>query len=180
MLWFRRFDSILNHDFCPSANKWVYWLKDPFWDLMLAIGLSVVCGFWLNPMAFLLTAILCLITGIGVAFPWLAMRGLEAHLVFDTRRSRVGQPVMVRLRIRNRWPWPVWGVSLVRGFALRRTADTDEGMSLARVPGWSTVEYSWPFMPQRRGHYPLETPEIETAFPFDSIGLHEQRPWTGM
>ncbi|MBL8815077.1 MAG: DUF58 domain-containing protein [Planctomyces sp.] len=176
MAWVRQLNSMLNHDFCPSANRWVYWLKDPFWNLVLATLLSVVCGFWLNPMAFLLTAVLAFVIGIGVAWPWIAVRGLESHIVFDTRRGRVGQAVLVRLRIQNRWPWPVWGVSLVRGFAFRDAVDTNEGFSLARVPGWGTAEFTWPFVPERRGLYPLVTPEVETAFPF---GLYRaSRPAT--
>lgn len=102
--------------------------------------------------------------------PWLAKRGVDLHLTFDIRRCRVGQPVLVRLRVRNRWPIPVWGLSVVRGFALRESVDTDEGVSLARVPGWATVEYSWPFMPRIRELYPLTSPQIKTGFPF---GLYQ-------
>ncbi len=162
----KKTNTALNHDFCPWANRWLYWLKRPIWSLVLATGLSLICGIFLKTEALFITAILLLITGIGVLMPWLAMRGIDAHLTFDIRRSRVGQPVLVRLRVRNRWPWPVWGLSVVRGFALREATDTAEGVSLARVPGWATVEYSWPFVPQIRGMYPLTTPAIETGFPF--------------
>jgi len=162
----QRTNAALSHDFCPGANRWVYWLKNPLWSLLLAAGISLLCGVFLKTEALFITAILLLVGGIGVALPWLAMRGVDVHLMFDARRSRVGQPVMVRLRVRNRWPWPIWGLSLVRGFALRDTNDTDEGVSLARVPGWSTVEYSWSFVPKLRGCYPLANPEMETGFPF--------------
>jgi uncharacterized protein (DUF58 family) len=164
--WLQRANSALSHDFCPGANRWLYWLKNPLWSLVLAAGISLLCGVFLKTEALFITAILLLVAGVGVALPWIAMRGIDVHLTFDARRTRVGQPVMVRLRVRNRWPWPSWGLSLVRGFALRDANDTDEGVSLARVPGWSTVEYSWSFVPKIRGCYPLVTPEIETGFPF--------------
>lgn len=164
--WLERANAALRHDFCPSVNRWVYWLKSPLWSLMLATGVSVLCGVFLKTEALFITAILLLVAGVGIALPWLAMRGVDVHLTFDTRRSRVGQAVMVRLRVRNRWPWPIWGLSLVRGFALRDTHDTEEGVSLARVSGWSTAEYSWSFIPKVRGSYPLADPEIETGFPF--------------
>ena len=164
--WLQRTNAALSHDFCPGANRWVYWLKSPLWSLWLAGGISLLCGVFLKTEALFITAILLLVAGVGVALPWLAMRGVDVHLTFDARRSRVGQPVMVRLRVSNRWPWPIWGLSLVRGFALRDSHDTDEGVSLARVPGWSAVEYSWSFVPRIRGCYPLVTPEIETGFPF--------------
>ncbi len=158
--------NALNYDFCPWANRWCYWLKNPFWCLILATGISTVCGIMVKTEAFFLTALLALITLVGVLLPWMTMRGVDAHLTFDIRRSRVGKPVIVRLRVRNRWPWPVWGLSIVRGFAIHDHMDSREGVSLARVPGWSTVEYSWQFVPQRRGMYPLSTPQIETGFPF--------------
>lgn len=159
-------NTALSHDFCPWANRWVYWLKRPIWGMLLATGLSLACGIFLKTEALFITAILLLIAGVGVLLPWLAMQGIDAHLTFDIRRSRVGQPVMIRLRVRNRWPWPVWGLSVLRGFALREVTNTEEGVSLARVPGWATVEYSWPFVPQIRGMYPLTAPEVETGFPF--------------
>lgn len=87
-------------------------------------------------------------------------------MTFDVRRSRVGQPVLVRLRVQNRWPYPVWGLSLVRGFAVNTSSDSHEGVSLARVSGWASVEFTWSFTPQIRGVYPLISPQIETAFPF--------------
>ncbi len=164
--WLHRTNAALSRDFCPAANRWVYWLKSPLLSLLLAAGISLLCGVFLKTEALFITAILLTVAGVGVALPWLAMRGVDVHLSFDARRSRVGQPVIVRLRVRNRWPWPIWGLSLVRGFALRDSNDTDEGVSLARVPGWSTVEYSWSFVPKIRGSYPLAAPEIETGFPF--------------
>jgi uncharacterized protein (DUF58 family) len=159
-------NAALNHDFCPSFNRWVYWVRRPFWCLVLAIGLSGACGVFLSPAALYVTAILILLAGTGVAFPWLAMKGIEAHLTFDHRRGRVGGSVPVRLRIRNRWPWPVWGLSVVRGFTLSKASNTEDGVALARVPGWSTIEYSWQFVPKHRGRYPLAAAEVETGFPF--------------
>lgn len=164
--WLERTNTALSHDFCPGANRWLYWLKSPLWSLLLAAVISLLCGVFLKTEALFITAILSLVAGIGVALPWIAMQGVDVHLTFDVRRSRVGQPVTVRLRVRNRWPWPIWGLSLVRGFALRDANDTDEGVSLARVPGWSKSEYSWSFVPKLRGCYPLANPEIETGFPF--------------
>ncbi len=117
-------NKALSHDFCPWANRWVYWLKSPLWSLLLAVALSSLCGIFLKTEALFIAAILLMIAGVGVILPWLAMRGIDVHLKFDVRRSRVGQPVLIRLRIRNRWPWPIWGFSLVRGFARCETQAT--------------------------------------------------------
>jgi uncharacterized protein (DUF58 family) len=164
--WLDRADRALNHDFCPRADRGVDWLKKPVTSLMLAIGISLVCGFLLNPQALLITVILVTVLGLGVCLPWLAVRGIEANVQFDVRRVRVGQSVVVRLRLTNRFPWPVWGLSIVRGFALDESATSGEGVSLSRIPGRSTIDSAWTFVPRSRGTYPLTPPEIETGFPF--------------
>lgn len=165
-MWLTRLNRALTHDFCPGANRWVYWLKRPVWGLALAACLSAVCGVFLRPEAFLITLLLGVLLLSGVLLPWLVMHGITLHVAFDIRRSRVGQSALIRLKVQNRWPFPVWGLSVLRGFVTSDAADTSEGVSLTRVAGWSTTEYSWPFTPVIRGRYPLVPPEIETAFPF--------------
>lgn len=163
----------LSTDFCPSFNRWVYWMKNPFWVLVLAVMGSVLCGVFLNPWIFTLTALLLLVVGVGTVLPWLAMRGIDCQVMFDVRRVAFGQPALVRLRIQNRWPLPVWGLSLINGFASgpvatqQQLSEGNEGIAFARVPGWSTIEYSWPFVPGHRGLYPIDgAAEVETSFPF--------------
>ncbi len=167
-------NTALSVDFCPSFNRYVYWLKSPFWILMLATGGSALCGLLVNPLVFILTGILVLVATVGVLLPWMAVRGIECAVVFDVSRTRVGEPALVRLQVTNRWPLPVWGLSLIRGFTHDATPDGDGGVALARVPGWSTVEYSWPFSPRRRGLYPCGTAEVETGFPFGLF--HARKP----
>jgi len=165
--------ALLSNDFCPWANRWVYWLKNPFWVLVLAVVGSVLCGVFVNPWIFTLTALLLAVVGLGILLPWLAMRGISCQVMFDVRRIRYGEAALVRLRIQNRWPLPVWGLSLINGFATTSLTsndalmENDEGIAFARVPGWSTIEYTWPFVARRRGLYPLNgLAEVETSFPF--------------
>jgi len=152
----------LNSDFCPKLNRFVYWMKEPFWCLVMAVVLSLLVGLLVNPAAFLVTALLFAAGCVGAVFPWLSLSGLDCDLTFDQQRGRAGQPLLVRLRIVNRRPWPAWGVSLIRGFA----AAGSNGVSLGRIPGWSQVEFSWPFVPQQHGVWPSVAPELETGFPF--------------
>lgn len=76
--------------------------------------------------------------------------------------------------VTNRWPWPLWGLSLARGFeTLDDRGDLQStGVSLARIPGWSTSEFPWEFTPPGRGVYPLAAPQLETGFPF---GLYQAK-----
>ena len=33
--WLSRLGKLLQHDFCPDMNRFVYWLKNPVWLLLL-------------------------------------------------------------------------------------------------------------------------------------------------
>ncbi len=170
--WLKSVSDILHHDFCPTINHWVYWLKNPMWTLLLAAVGSALCGIFVNPQVFVLTAILGLVFGLGVVWPRIVVRGLECRVYFQNSRTREGHPVAVRIRITNRWPWPVWGLALEQGFAVSDVTElhgAGESMALSRVSGWSTCEYTWSFVPQRRGVYPLTQPAIETGFPFGLV-----------
>jgi len=164
-------DRALRTDFCPWANRWVYWMKEPFWCVVLAAVLSLAVGLLINPVALLLTAVLVLLGGLAATLPWLTMRGLDCVVSVDQSRGRVGESLGVRLRIRNRRFWPAWGVSLSGGFPtnhldLATNPKASSGVALARIPGRREVEYVWRMTPVSHGSYPLAIPQLETAFPF--------------
>lgn len=158
------FSAILNTDFCPWANRWVYWLKHPLWILVLALAASLACGWIVNAGVFLLSAALLVVIGLGIGWPWIALRGIRCSVTFGSSRGREGEAVEVRLVVTNRRPWPVWGVSVARGF--QSDADPHTGVALARIGGWAQTEFTWQFRPQQRGVYPLQPPQVETSFPF--------------
>ena len=118
-----KLNSALSSDFCSWANRYVYWLKNPFWVLVLAIAGSITCGVFLNPLVFALTAVLVTVTAAGVVLPCVAIRGIDCRVAFDVQRTRVGNPAIVRLIVRNRLPVPVWTrvCSRYRGRQRRRT-----------------------------------------------------------
>ncbi|MEP3477807.1 MAG: DUF58 domain-containing protein [Fuerstiella sp.] len=151
----------------------MYWLKNPLWVLCLALAGTVLCGVFLNPLIFVLTALLVGIIGIGTVLPWVAIKAIRCQVFFDVRRTQFGQPALVRLQIQNRWPLPVWGLSLINGFtsedisSQQQLTDRDHGIAFAHIPGWSTMEYTWSFVAEHRGVYPVNgKAEVETSFPF--------------
>lgn len=156
--------AVLNFDFCPWANRWVYWLKQPLWCLVSALAVSIICGVLVNSQLWLISGALALVLAMGIGWPWLTIRGVTCALEFERTRTRVGQPVTIRLRMTNRWPWPVWGVALERGFG--KANDHSAGIALARLPGWWRGEFEWTFAPTCRGVLPLQPPAIVTGFPF--------------
>jgi uncharacterized protein (DUF58 family) len=164
--------GMLHHDFCPAANRYVYWLRHPLACLAVAAAVAGICGALVNPSALVLLAVLAGITALGLVWPAVAVRGLECDLSFSLPRVRIGEAVTVRLTIHNRSPWPVWGLSLRQGFA--RGENPEDGVALARIAGWSRTELDWTFVPRERGVFPFSAPHLDTGFPFGL--LHATAP----
>lgn len=160
-----RLAAALHYDFCPSANRWFYWMKSPLAGLAAAAIGAISVGLAVNPAVLVAAGAIVAIAILGLIWPMITARGLRCELEFEKSRGREGQPCGVILRVANRWPWPAWGLSLQQGF-VEGIPNATEGAALARVPGRSQGEYRWEFTPPRRGVYPLTSPRIETGFPF--------------
>ncbi len=161
----RKWGMMLETDFCPWTNRWVYWLKHPFWVLLAAALTAVTCGVLVSATALALGGLMLGLLALGVVWPWLSLRGVTCDVRFDHSRAHEGEVVPILVAVSNRWPWPVWGLSLVRGFS----REASGGFVLAMLGGWSTRHVAWSFRPECRGRYPLEAPLIETGFP---LGLY--------
>lgn len=153
--------AVLTYDFCPWANRFVYWLREPVGFLAVAGVFALCCAMFLNEFAWMAVAGVAVVLVLGTVWPWVALRGLEAKLTWESPRTREGESVRVRLAVRNRCPWPVWGITIRGGFR-----ETGASTALARVGGLSEVSFMWEFAPDERGVYPTEPPVMETGFPF--------------
>jgi len=158
----------LNHDFCPGVNRYVYWLKQPIGWFVLAATAALFIGFSVSPQALFVFAAILVVIVVGVAWPWVGLRGISCELAFDRRRASEGSTVTVLITVVNRWPFPVWGLVVERGFFVSANDEADErpAASLARIPAWSRTTFRWDFEPKRRGRYPMEDPLIASGFPF--------------
>ncbi len=162
--------NALNHDFCPWMNRWVYWMKHPLAVLSLLLVTSMLCGIYVNQAAYGLAVAVLILVVLGIAWPWISLKGVECQVEFDRTRSRVGQPIVICIQLRNRWPFPVWGLELKKGFV---TNENDpNGIAIACLWGWSAKHIHWHFEPIQRGVYPRLTPTLETSFPFGLIHRH--------
>lgn len=153
--------AVLNYDFCPWANRFVYWVREPIGFLGVAGLLALCCAMFLSAFAWMAVAGVAVVLVLGTAWPWVALRGLEARLTWESPRAREGESAQVRLTMRNRCPWPVWGITIRGGFR-----EDGASTALARVGGLSEVSFTWEFTPVERGVYPTEPPVMETGFPF--------------
>ncbi len=152
--------EILARERRSRLDHLIGWARNPLAVLGLAMVASGLCGVYLNARAFVVAAGLAGMVGVGVAWPWFAVRGLSGRLTFGRARVREGEPVPARLVLRNRMPWGAWGLS-IRGACHDRSEP-----GLAHAPGWRTVEASWELSPACRGEFPRATPRVVSAFPF--------------
>ncbi len=161
------FQQGMQYDFCPWANRYVYWLKNPVGWLVLALLASLLLGLGVSPKAFIASAAILALGTIGAAWPRMAMWGIRGRLAWEVDRCCEGEEVLVRLAISNRWIWPVWGL----------VVDTDEQVAtrpdcpgapiaLSRVPGMARSEFRWTCCPTSRGVFPIKKIRLVTSFPF--------------
>lgn len=165
--------KILHTDFCPSFNRYVYWMKQPLGWFALAAVTSLIIALFHSKTGWLMLVCCVGVIGLQLIWPWVQLKVCRCQIIFDRSRAEEWEEVAVQLRVTNRSPFPIWGLAIEEGFFAQsgeKYQGDDEGDSLAvtlsRVPPLSTNTYYWKFTPQRRGIYPLQTPKISTGFPF--------------
>ena len=87
---------LLTHDFCPSANRWVYWIKRPSAALALAMLVAMACAVFVQPVAWLAATALLLVVMLGCLWPAITWGG--AHFVLGDGSVRfVSEVIDIRL-----------------------------------------------------------------------------------
>jgi uncharacterized protein (DUF58 family) len=152
----------LTRDYCPQADRYLF-LRSPLGAVLAGLLAAGLCGAFLNPQAYLLAAGLGAIAALGLAWPAIAVAGLEAELSAEADRVREGDAVRLHLRVSNRWPWPAWGLGVRCG---RDDGVAEPIVCLTAASGWRTTTAAATVRPTRRGEYPRGPVWIGTAFPF--------------
>ena len=134
---------LLEYDFCPWANRWLYWMKRPIASLALAGFAALACAIFVKPLALVACGATLLVVLLGYVWPSVAVRGLDCSIRFTQTRVSENETATIRVRIVNRWPWPVWGMSLDGGFNGGNEGINSRvaSVALARVAGWAATEF---------------------------------------
>ena len=156
----------LNHDFCPWANRYVYWLKRPIGWVVLAFLSSILLGLYVSPQAYLASAGIAMVAIIGSIWPWISMFGIRGQMSWDALRCEELESIDTHLVITNRWPWPVYGLSLDLDAGVLPEGWDKQRISLQRIPGFAKSTFQWSTVAQMRGEYPRRTLQLRTGFPF--------------
>lgn len=162
-----KLNSSLNHDFCPWANAYLYWLKRPIGWVVLAFLASLLLGIYVSPQSYLASAAIAVVGVIGCLWPWIAMFGIHGKLTWSHERCEEGEQIQVSMTMVNRWPWPVWGLVIELDDAIASHADAPEArISLSRLPALAESRFRWTCCPKHRGVFPAKPARVTTAFPF--------------
>lgn len=159
-------ENVLNHDFCPWANRYVYWLKKPIGWVVLAMLTALLLGIYVSPQAFLAAAGIAGVALIGSIWPWISTLGISGNLTWNLQRCSEGQLIESTLTLTNRWPWPLWGLSLELDPQMRPANWPTSRVSMKRIAPLSQTVFRWETIPHTRGEYPSTPVTLHTAFPF--------------
>lgn len=161
-------NRLLTTDFCPWANRFVYWLKEPVGWFFLATVVCLIVGQYVAPIGWTMaTALISLIT-IGMLWPAIAVRAVACSLSSDHYQCHEGSACDLKLTARNRIPVPIWGLA-IEGYLDRKSNIEDEKIptvALAFVRANSTTTYRFTVHPEQRGRYPDGEANITCSFPF--------------
>jgi uncharacterized protein (DUF58 family) len=164
--WWSR---LLTTDFCPWANRFVYWLKEPVGWFVLATAISVMVGMYLAPIGWTLAASLTSVIAVGVVWPAIAVRAVVCSLKPTKPQVHEDDPCELQLAVRNRIPLPVWGLA-VEGFLDRKHEGDDDvnapTVALAFVRALAICKYRFLIRPELRGRYPDGDALLTCSFPF--------------
>jgi uncharacterized protein (DUF58 family) len=170
--WLR---ALATYDVFPTFSAKVRRaLYNPLGILMLAALVALLCGLFLHKQGFVLLAGILAVIVLGIAWPWLSLRGLLGSISFGRARASEGERVEAWLTVHNRLPWSAWGLAVRGGFG-DRSAESDGAslvVSVASAPGWRSARCRWSFTPACRGIYPRALSRLTTGFPF---GLWENK-----
>lgn len=169
--WLHRVNRVLDlatYDFCPSYNKYLRWLWKPVGWVALALFSSVLLAIFVAPQCWALAACLAAVLILGLAWPAIAVASLRVRWETDRATCQEGDEAVIRLRVENRMPWPVFGLTID---PLGEACDSEEqrraaSVSLAVVKPRSESVFTFRRIMHRRGLYPNGDLELRSGFPF--------------
>lgn len=163
--------KLANRDFYPGLNRYVHWFKQPIGWVSLAIIFSLLVGMLIGPQGFIMAAAFTSLLAVGLVWPWLSVMGVSCTLILPNERLIENEILDIVFKVRNRWPFPVFGL-MIKGDFLQELDPDEEPVvfSLRWVPGWTDTEFRIPVVASRRGKLPDGEILVSNGFPF---GLYE-------
>jgi len=167
-----RIYQLANHDFCPRCNRVTDWLKHPLGWIVCAVAFALLVGVLVGPQGYMLAFAFSAFLVLGLAWPWISMKGIRCQIVLPDCRVEENEELVVVFKVRNFWPLPVIGL-MVKGDFLQDCASGEEPVAFAlkRVGAWSESEFRITLTPRRRGQLPTGGADLATGFPFGLVDV---------
>ena len=162
-----RIAGLLQIDFFPQVNPYLYWLKQPIGWFVVAMFASVLVGAFASPIGWTIAIGLFSLICLGLVFPWIAVRSTRMELHPVISEIHEGEEVDLLLKVQNRLPIPLVGLT-VSGFLAASSDEEDcpPDLGLSQIPALAKASYRLPVCPKYRGRYPAQTPKFACGFPF--------------
>lgn len=158
-------EFVLNLDF-PRIERWLRRLRCPLGWLVLTAGIAAIFGAFGVPNGWLICGVLVVLMALGIIWPLVAISGLSAEIEFARRRCFVGDTAVMTVRLNNRWPISVWGLTVQSVEAPERRLPAQHLAAIVRVPVLCKTSYRIPVKLIQRGAFPQEPLFLVTGFPF--------------
>lgn len=156
--------AVVARDHFPAISAKIrHALYQPLGVVLLAALAAALCGLFLHAQGFVLCASLVGIVLLGIAWPWLCLRGISGELVFLHTRVVEQEPVTVQLSVSSQLPWSAYGLALKGGFG---EANDVSSAGLNFAASQCITRCQWPWLPPQRGIYPRSSTVLATGFPF--------------
>lgn len=160
-----RVTRLLVTDFCPWANRYVYWLKEPIGWFVIGLGISILVGLHISSVGWVLASVIGAVIVVGMLWPLIAVWAGRCQLHPALDEVHEGQSCELILQVTNRTPLPLWGLA-IEGYLDRHGDEVSPTIALAAVPALSDAQYRLPIQPALRGRYPIVPAKIACSMPF--------------
>ena len=168
LLWIAR---VANYDFCPRLSGVDNMLKQPLGWVISAIVGSLLVGMFIGPQGYILALSFLALLVLGLAWPWISMKGIRCQLILPDQRVEENQELEMVFNVKNYWPLPVFGLMVKGEFLQESEAGEPVAFSLKRVGAWSESKFRIPITPRRRGKLPTGQVTVASGFPFGLMDI---------
>jgi uncharacterized protein (DUF58 family) len=141
-------------------------VRAPLGVMISAMLVAMLCGFVIHPRVFVLAGGLLAVIVVGLSWPWLVLRTVQAEWQPPADRITEGDPTSLRLAVRNPLVIPVYGLGL---------RYEESSIALGRVAARRITCCEWSWTPSCHGLYP-RTLALETAVPFGLLTARRSIP----
>jgi hypothetical protein len=156
-----------NTDFCPSWNRYFRLIYRPVGWLPIAGAMTTALAIFISPTLWSIAAGLFTLWLAGLVWPKLSVIGISADWCGGKPMMVEGEPIRLAVRIKNRWPLPLFGLAVVEAEPQEADQQPTPPMALAKVSAMTRSTYDLIWQRPRIGRLPEHQPFLECSFPFD-------------